>query len=60
MTLKSIIKNIQNYADKKICWRFRDEITRGENLGFEVGYEEDLVLEEERTVFSDRKPVHGY
>ena len=60
MTLKSIIKNIQNYADKKICWRFRDEITSGENLGFEVGYEEDLVLEEERTVFSDRKPVYGY
>ena len=48
--LKSIIKNIHNFADKEICWWFRDEIANGEKLGFEVKYEgEDLVLEEERT-----------
>ena len=40
---------MQNFADKEICWEFRDKITSGENLGFEVKYEgEDLVLEEER------------
>ena len=43
------MRNIQIFADKEICWRFRDEITSGENLGFQVGYEgEDLTLEEER------------
>ena len=49
VALKSTIKNIDNFADKEICWWVRDEITNGEKLGFEVKYErEDLVLEEER------------
>ena len=49
VALKSIIKNIHNLADKEVCWWFRDEITNGEKLGFEVEYEgEELVLKEER------------
>ena len=34
-----------------MCWRFRDEITGGEKLGFEVKYErEDLVLRRRKDV----------
>ena len=41
---------MHNFSDKEICWWFRDGITNGEKLGFEVEYEGgDLVLEEERT-----------
>ena len=44
------MKNIENFADKEICWRYRDEITSGEKLRFEVEYDgEHFVLEEERT-----------
>ena len=40
---------MQNFIDKEICWRFRDEVTSRENLVFKVEYEgEDLVQEEER------------
>ena len=55
-----MIKSIQNSGDKEICQRSWHEITSGENPGFEVEYEgENLVLEEERTFFSDRRPVYG-
>ena len=61
VALKSIIKNIHNFADKEICWWFQDEITNREKIGFEVEYEgEDLVLEEERHLFPDRRPVYHY
>ena len=44
------IKNIQNFADKEKCRSFRDGITSGKKLGFEVEFERgDLVLEEDRT-----------
>ena len=38
-----------------------DDTTSGENLGFEVKYEGvDLVVKEERTFFSDKKPIYDY
>ena len=46
---------MQIFSHKEICRRFRDEITSGENLGFQVRYEgEDLTLEEQRTSRIDK------
>ena len=61
VTLKSTIKNIQIFAHKEICRRFQNEITSGENLGFQVRYEgEGLTLEEERTSRTDKLSMVTY
>ena len=36
ITLKSITKNIHNFALEVKCTRFKEEIKRAEKLGFEV------------------------
>ena len=56
--LKSIIKNVQNFAEKQICRRFRDEITSAGKIEFDAEYErKKLVLEDQRVFFFRIKPL---